>query len=65
MWPQLSPPPPMILKSWFFTISEGFYVHLNYAGSVVIQKKIFKDFYHWNTHKIVSNIVAHPDPQGV
>jgi hypothetical protein len=31
-------------------IWEGFYV-LKYAGSEVIQKKIFKDFSHWNAHK--------------
>jgi hypothetical protein len=52
MWPQLSPPhpPPIILKSWFCTISEVIYVNLNYTGWVVIQKKIFEDFFHWNTH---------------
>jgi hypothetical protein len=63
MWPQLPPPPPMILKSLFCTLSEGFSVNLNNAGSVVIQNTIFKDFSYWNAHKIVSIIVPPPDPQ--
>jgi hypothetical protein len=59
MWPQLHPSH-TILNS---ALSDSFYVNLNHSGSVVIQKKIFEEFSHWNTCKIVSNIVASPDPQ--
>jgi hypothetical protein len=60
MWPQLS----HTTDFKFCTTSESFYVNLNYSGSVVIKKKILKELFHWNTCKIVSHIVAPPDPQG-
>ena len=48
-----SPDPrgPWFSQTWICTMSESFHVNLNFSGSVVLEKKIFKDFSYISTCK--------------
>jgi hypothetical protein len=48
---QPDPRGPWFEQTWICTMSGSFHVNLNFPGSVVLEKKIFKDFSYINTCK--------------